>query len=255
MVSLHRSHLLFVPSEREEEQQGLSYTTFPTTNADRGSSQEAGLEVPTASSRQRNQLIAITLIFVGRLGEKELAAVSLACLTANVTGWSVLEGLASALDTLCPQAYGAGFQKLVGLHTQRMALFLLSTSFPIILLWYNSYVLLHVLLQDDEICKLARNCLCILSFGCPGYALFECGKRFLRAQSHFSPGLYTFIVCIPIHVFLTWLAVAHFKLGINGKAASLSMTRNLLPFGLAICSWVFTDGECWRKVDKKIFQN
>jgi Na+-driven multidrug efflux pump len=79
-------------------------------------------------------LAAITLLFIGRLGKEELAAVSLACLTANVTGWSVFEGLASALGTLCPQAYGAGLKWAVGLHTQRMAL-LLCISIPIGLLW------------------------------------------------------------------------------------------------------------------------
>ena len=80
-------------------------------------------------------LVAITLPFVGRLGKEELAGVSLACLTANVTGWAVFEGLASALDTLCPQAYGAGLERQVGLHVQRMALLLLCISIPIGLLW------------------------------------------------------------------------------------------------------------------------
>jgi Na+-driven multidrug efflux pump len=79
--------------------------------------------------------VAIALLFVGRLGKDELAAVSLACLTANVTGWAVFQGLASALDTLCPQAYGAGLKKAVGLHTQRMALLLLCISIPVALFW------------------------------------------------------------------------------------------------------------------------
>ena len=76
--------------------------------------------------------MAITLLFVGRLGK---ATVSLACLTANVTGWSVFQGLASALDTLCPQAYGAGLKRAVGLHAQIMAVLLLCISIPIGLFW------------------------------------------------------------------------------------------------------------------------
>jgi hypothetical protein len=79
--------------------------------------------------------VAVTLLFVGRLGKDELAAVSLACLTANVTGWAVFQGLASALDTLCPQAYGAGLKRAVGLHTQRMGLLLLCISIPIGIFW------------------------------------------------------------------------------------------------------------------------
>jgi len=79
--------------------------------------------------------VAIALLFVGRIGKEELAAVSLACLTANVTGWSVFQGLASALDTLCPPAYGAGLKKMVGLHTQRMVVLLFCSSIPISLFW------------------------------------------------------------------------------------------------------------------------
>jgi Na+-driven multidrug efflux pump len=87
----------------------------------------------------QTSLVAITLLFVGRLGKEELAGVSLACLTANVTGWSVFQGLASALDTLCPQAYGTGLKRAVGLHTQRMSLLLLFISIPIGLFWYVKF--------------------------------------------------------------------------------------------------------------------
>lgn len=80
--------------------------------------------------------VAIALLFVGRLGKDELAATSLACLTANVTGWSVIQGLSSALDTLCPQAFGAGLKKVVGLHVQRMAGLLICVSVVVGCFWY-----------------------------------------------------------------------------------------------------------------------
>jgi Na+-driven multidrug efflux pump len=80
--------------------------------------------------------VAIVLLFVGRLGKDELAGTSLAVLTANVTGWSVFQGLASALDTLCPQAFGAGLKKAVGLHVQRMAGLMLCVSLGVGVFWY-----------------------------------------------------------------------------------------------------------------------
>ena len=80
--------------------------------------------------------VAIVLLFVGRLGKDELAATSLACLTANVTGWSVFQGLTSALDTLCPQAFGAGLKKAVGLHVQRMAGLMLCVCVAVGFFWY-----------------------------------------------------------------------------------------------------------------------
>ena len=69
-------------------------------------------------------LTVASIFTVGHLGKVELAAVSLASMTANITGYAVYQGLATSLDTLCAQAYGSGRKKLVGLQTQRMVYFL-----------------------------------------------------------------------------------------------------------------------------------
>ena len=59
----------------------------------------------------------LVLVFVsGRLGTDELGAASLASMTVNITGLCVYEGLATSLDTLTSQAYGAGRVLLVGLR-------------------------------------------------------------------------------------------------------------------------------------------
>lgn len=51
-----------------------------------------------------NRLLAtISLSFVGQLGPTELAAAGLATSLANVTGDSILTGIANALQTLCGQ--------------------------------------------------------------------------------------------------------------------------------------------------------
>jgi MATE family multidrug resistance protein len=102
---------------------------------------------------------------------------------------------------------------------------------------------------------MAEGFLRILTLGCPGVALFECGKRYLQAQGHFAAGLYTFIVCIPTQVLLTWYLVKYLDFGIQGIALSLSFTRNLLPIGLFIYAKVCTSGDCWRPLDRQIFNN
>lgn len=151
MLSLEHSQLLYVPIDEAGivESQCLEYATFSHTYPnsipkDHAPNSPVRNEFNTLLSSSiplictyllQYSLVTITLLFVGRLGEKSLAAMSLACLTANVTGWSMFLGLASALDTLCPQAYGAGLKRAVGLHTQRMAVFLLLTSIPIGILW------------------------------------------------------------------------------------------------------------------------
>ncbi|KAL5394762.1 hypothetical protein PMIN04_011739 [Paraphaeosphaeria minitans] len=77
----------------------------------------------------------ITIFVVGHIGTEELAAVSLATMTANITGLAVYEGLATSLDTLCAQAYGGGRKEQVGLHLQRMVLLMLLVTIPIAAVW------------------------------------------------------------------------------------------------------------------------
>lgn len=51
--------------------------------------------------------LTVTSVFtVGHIGKTELGAVSLASMSANITGYAMFQGLATSLDTLCPQAYG-----------------------------------------------------------------------------------------------------------------------------------------------------
>ena len=57
----------------------------------------------TIALASNRSLSTISLSFVGRLGAAELAAAGLATSLANVTGESLLVGLASALQTLCGQ--------------------------------------------------------------------------------------------------------------------------------------------------------
>ncbi|KAH8894149.1 MATE efflux family protein [Thozetella sp. PMI_491] len=201
-------------------------------------------------------LIAINLLFVGHVGRTELAAAGLGCLTAKVTGWGVFQGLATALDTLCPQAYGASCKQTVGLHVQRMTLLLLCTSVPIVVCWYHSRWFLGLLVSDPQVCDLAQTFLRVLSLGCPGVIFFECGKRILQAQGHFSAGLYTLAVCVPFGTGLTWCLVKYFDYGFVGAAISLSVARSLMPLGLLGYAYLFTDiSECYSGIDRNILKN
>ena len=80
-------------------------------------------------------LTVASIFTVGHLGKVELGAVSLASMTANITGYAIYQGLATSLDTLCAQAYGSGRKKLVGLQMQRMVYFLWMITVPIGIVW------------------------------------------------------------------------------------------------------------------------
>lgn len=49
----------------------------------------------------------ISMLFLGRLGGLSLAGGSLAIGFANITGYSVLSGLAIGMEPICGQAFGA----------------------------------------------------------------------------------------------------------------------------------------------------
>jgi multidrug resistance protein, MATE family len=74
----------------------------------------------------------------------------------NVTGFSVGQGMASALDTLCSQAHtGSRDKHALGKHLQRAIIVMAILTFPIAILWTFTEPLLVLVGQDPEISKLA----------------------------------------------------------------------------------------------------
>ena len=148
-----------------------------------------------------------SIFSVGQIGKIELGAVSLAAMTANITGYAIYQGLATSLDTLCAQAYGSGNKELVGLQMQRMVFFLWVMTVPIGMVWLAGTQILEAIVPDKETAVLAGLFLKITLVGLPGYAVFESGKRFLQAQGLFSAALYVLLFCAPVNAFLNWLFV------------------------------------------------
>lgn len=79
----------------------------------------------------------ISMVFLGRLGELALAGGSLAVGFANITGYSILSGLAVGMEPICGQAFGAQKHHLLGQTLQRTILLLIVASLPISFLWLN----------------------------------------------------------------------------------------------------------------------
>lgn len=152
-------------------------------------------------------LTVASIFTLGHLGKKELGAVSLASMTANITGYAVYQGLATSLDTLCAQAYGSGRKKLVGLQMQKMVYFLWTISVPIAVLWFFADRVLVRIVPETEVAELAGLYLKVVALGAPGYACFESGKRYVQAQGLFSASLYVLLICAPLNAFMNWLFV------------------------------------------------
>jgi multidrug resistance protein, MATE family len=175
--------------------------------------------------------------------------------TANITGYAVYQGLATALDTLCAQAYGSGRKTLVGLQLQRMVYFLWLITIPIGIIWLSGTAILEAIVPEKRTAELAGLYLKILLAGAPGYAAFESGKRFVQAQGMFSATTYVLLICAPLNALLNWLFVWKLGLGFKGAPIAVVITENLLPLTLFLYVR-FVDGmQCWGGFEKRAFRN
>ncbi|CUS15812.1 unnamed protein product [Tuber aestivum] len=202
-------------------------------------------------------LTVATLFSAGTLGKNELAAVTLASMTANITGYAVYQGLSTSLDTLCAQAYGSGSKTLVGLHLQRMILFLGLVSFPIITAWCFAEPILNAIVPEPELAILSGRYLRILTIGAPGFALFEAGKRFTQAQGIFAASTFVLLICAPVNAVLNYLLVWNptIGLGFDGAPVAVIIVDWLMPV-LLFCYVYFIDGyECWGGLTTRSLQN
>ncbi|CAI6331636.1 unnamed protein product [Periconia digitata] len=193
---------------------------------------------------------------VGRIGKIEMGAASLASMSASITGYVVYTGLASSLDTLCSQAYGAGRFHLVGLHFQRMLCFLSIVTLPIAALWFLATRILLAIVpaEEEETARLAGHYLRILVIGTPAYATFEAGKRYLQAQSLFNATMYILLVCAPLNALMHYLFVWRLW-GFVGAPVAVVVTHNLMAI-LLILYIRFSDGyQCWGGFDRSAFSN
>jgi MATE family multidrug resistance protein len=200
-------------------------------------------------------LTVASIFTVGHLGKKELGAVSLASMTANITGYAVYQGLATSLDTLCSQAYGSGKKKLVGLQMQKMVFFLWSITIPIALVWFFADVILMRIVPEKEVAKLAGLYLKVVALGAPGYACFESGKRYMQAQGLFSASLFVLLICAPFNAFMNWFLVWKVGLGFVGAPISVAITDWLMPFFLFLYVYFVAGSECWNGLTKRAFRN
>ncbi|KAJ3496980.1 hypothetical protein NLG97_g2251 [Lecanicillium saksenae] len=189
----------------------------------------------------------------GRIGTAELAAISLANLSAALTCFAPFQGMATCLDTLCAQAYGSGQRHLVGIYCQRMTAFLSCFALPISIFWVFSEPFILPLTPDAETAKFVATYLGVLAFAIPGFIVFECGKRFLQAQGLFQATTYILIFATPVHALIIWLLV--WRLGFVGIPIAVAITRTLLATGLILYVRLFRGMGCWGGLSVKMFSN
>lgn len=189
----------------------------------------------------------VTIFVAGHIGSDALAAASIGVTTMTIIGYAIFEGMATALDTLCAQAFGSGNLKDVGLHIQRMMLLMTLTAIPIGAFWIASPWVLALFVKQEYLAHMAGRFLQISLIGIPGYASFEALKRFVQAQGEFNSSLIVLILCAPVNIFLNWLFCFRLDWGLTGTALAAALTNNLRPILLLISvfTWNKWTVQCW----------
>ncbi|WMV22847.1 hypothetical protein MTR67_016232 [Solanum verrucosum] len=215
---------------------------------------QLGLAVPLiAVNILQYCLQVISIMFVGHLGQLPLSGASMATSFASVTGFSVLLGMGSALETLCGQAYGAKQYHMLGIYTQRAMLVLLSLSILLLLIWFNTSTILIACGQDRDISNEAGQFNRWMIPGLFAYGILQCLNRFLQTQNIVMPMMLTSGFTALLHILICWLFVFKIDLGIKGAALANAISYwinealdDILDFiKLAIPSAVMICFEYW----------
>ncbi|KAF8022560.1 hypothetical protein BT93_F0159 [Corymbia citriodora subsp. variegata] len=198
----------------------------------------------------------ISLMFVGHLGELPLSGASMATSFATVTGFSLLMGMASALDTFCGQSYGARQFHMLGIHMQRAMFILLLVSIPLAFIWANTRIILEAVGQQADIAEEAGTYARYMIPSLFAYGLLQCLVKFLQTQNIVFPMMLSSGIATLLHIFICWLLVMKTGLGSRGAALANSISYWLNVLLLVI--YVKFSSSCsktWTGFSKEAFHN
>ncbi|KAK1363632.1 Mate efflux family protein 7 [Heracleum sosnowskyi] len=144
--------------------------------------------------------------------------------------------MASALETLCGQAYEAEQYQMVGTYTCGAIISLLLVCIPVSILWIYIEKLLIMIGQDPLISHEAGIYSIWLIPALFPYAILQLFIRFLLTQSLIYPMFLSSVAALVFHIPLSWLLIFKFKFGSVGGALgiSLSYLLNVILLGIYV---------------------
>ncbi|TVU35489.1 hypothetical protein EJB05_17380 [Eragrostis curvula] len=232
-ATVEEAALPLLPRTREKEEEAA-----PPPSCWKQWAREAGrlgylaLPMLVASLSQYAVQVSSNMV-VGHLpGVLPLSSAAIATSLATVSGFSLLVGMASALETLCGQAYGANQYHKLGVQTYRAIVTLLVVCIPLTILWVFMGKILALIGQDPLIAQGAGRYIIWLIPGLFANAVLQPITKFLQTQSLIFPLLWSSVATLAIHVPLCYVLVFKTGLGYTGAALSISISYWLNVFML-----------------------
>ncbi|KIM55759.1 hypothetical protein SCLCIDRAFT_30108 [Scleroderma citrinum Foug A] len=178
-----------------------------------------------------------SVVCIGHLSTVALAAGTLGMMTASVTGYAIVQGFASTLDTLLPPAWTSD-----------------TPHVPILTLWFNIEPILLLLKQEPEVAHLAGVFLRYAAWGLPAYSFNCIIKRYFQSQGLFAvPARITLIVA-PFNAFLNWFFVFPLGLSFRGAPIASAISFNLVALAFVLYGYFFVPRTAWIPIGRDIWQ-
>ncbi|KAL1196397.1 Protein DETOXIFICATION 27 [Cardamine amara subsp. amara] len=183
-------------------------------------------------------MLIITQAFAGHLGDLELAAISIVNNVLVGFNFGLLLGMASALETLCGQAFGAKKYYMLGVYMQRSWIVLSFCCLLLLPTYLLATPVLKFLGQPDDIAELSG---VVAVWVIPLHFAFALSfplQRFLQCQLKNQVTAVASAVALVVHILVSWLFVDGLKLGVVGTMATISISwwvNVLILLGYAVC--------------------
>ncbi|CAN0919973.1 Protein DETOXIFICATION 55 [Linum grandiflorum] len=212
------------------------YPTMPQVAEELTKMADIGFPVATISflSYLKNMILVVCM---GRLGSLELAGGALAIGFTNITGYSLLSGLATGMEPLCSQALGSKNLLVASRTLGRTILMLLVASIPIALLWINLEPIMLTLHQDLQVIRVAS---LYCRFSIPDLianSILHPIRIYLRSRGSSWLLMWCTLIPVLLHLPIAIILAFTLNLGVAGLAISTFIT-NFNAILLLIISYV-----------------
>ncbi|XP_038884305.1 protein DETOXIFICATION 27-like [Benincasa hispida] len=188
---------------------------------------------PSIFSRVSNYTMnIITQAFAGRLGDVPLASISIANTVLVGFNFGLLLGMASALETLCGQAYGAKRYHMLGIYLQRSWVVLSLCCFLLLPVYFYATPVLKLLGQADDVAEqsgVVALWLIPLHFS---FAFQFPLQRFLQCQLKTQVIAWVSFIGLAMNILASWVFIYVLEFGVTGAAIALDISWWVLVLGL-----------------------
>ncbi|KAF0697889.1 Aste57867_11472 [Aphanomyces stellatus] len=172
-------------------------------------------------------------------------AAFLSATITNITALSIGFGLATAMDTLCSQAFGAGKMEKLGIYLQSGFIVMAVALVPVLFVnYYCETILLH-LDQDRRVSALGGEFTRVTMLGIPFLFVYELVKKLLQSQNVVLPMTYIAALGLSVNVLVGYYLTYYTSMGYLGAAWGRVLGNVSMP--LAIVPYLWYNKEMTRK--------